>query len=347
MADPKQSELLLVQGVAAWNKWRQGNPAAVINLSNARLSETRLPWAQGTPPQADLHSANLMNANLEGAIVKGANLRDAVLRDANLRGANLRRSDLSGADLTRATLNGTNLTLANLRGATLAGAHFWETVLARVDLGGAFGLESCRHGGPSVIDHRTLRKSGELPRSFLRGIGLPDELIDFYHTLARTPIQFYSCFISYSARDTQFADRLHSDLQNRGVRCWFAPHDMPIAADIWDTIDEARRLRDRVLLILSENSVQSTWVEDEAKTAYAEERVRGHRILFPVRIDDSVFQHKDPWLSKIRENRNIGDFTGWQDAARYDAALQRLVRDLRTERTGTNDDQKRTNRDGV
>jgi hypothetical protein len=81
------------------------------------------------------------------------------------------------------------------------------------------------------------------------------------------PIQFYSCFISYSSKDQEFAERLHADLQNKGVRCWFAPHDMAIGAKIIDAIDEAIRLRDKVLLILSENSVASDWVEEEVTRA--------------------------------------------------------------------------------
>jgi len=36
-------------------------------------------------------------------------------------------------------------------------------------------------------------------------------------------------FISYSSKDQAFAERLHADLQNKGVRCWFAPHDLPIS----------------------------------------------------------------------------------------------------------------------
>lgn len=36
----------------------------------------------------------------------------------------------------------------------------------------------------------------------------------------------YSCFISYSTKDHQFAERLYADLQAKGVRCWFAPHQV-------------------------------------------------------------------------------------------------------------------------
>jgi hypothetical protein len=33
-------------------------------------------------------------------------------------------------------------------------------------------------------------------------------------------------FSTYLAKDQEFAERLHADLQNKGVRCWFAPHDL-------------------------------------------------------------------------------------------------------------------------
>ena len=82
--------------------------------------------------------------------------------------------------------------------------------------------------GPSIVDHRTLLLSGSsIPLQFLRGCGLPDRLIDYLPSLLEVgPIQFYSCFISYSTANQDFADRLYADLQNNGVRCWFAPHDM-------------------------------------------------------------------------------------------------------------------------
>jgi hypothetical protein len=63
-------------------------------------------------------------------------------------------------------------------------------------------------------------------------VGLPDNVIDYLPSLLNTAIQLYSCFISYSSKDEAFAERVHADLQDNGVRCWFAPHDMPIGAKI-------------------------------------------------------------------------------------------------------------------
>ena len=45
------------------------------------------------------------------------------------------------------------------------------------------GLETCRHVGPSTIDHRTLQRSGPLPLAFLRDVGLTDTLIDYLPSL--------------------------------------------------------------------------------------------------------------------------------------------------------------------
>ena len=39
-------------------------------------------------------------------------------------------------------------------------------------------------------------------------------------------VHFYSCFISFSTRDEQFAQRLYQDLTDKGVKCWFSPHDI-------------------------------------------------------------------------------------------------------------------------
>jgi hypothetical protein len=213
-------------------------------------------------------------------------------------------------------------------GANLSEARLVKTIFGDVDLAHVIGLDTCNHLGPSSIDHLTLQKSGPLPLAFLRGVGLPDKLIEYLPSLLNQAIQHYSCFISYSAKDQEFAERLHADLQNKGVRCWFAPHDLPIGAKTWDAIDEAIRLRDKLLLILSQNSIESDWVDDEVQKAFAEERDRKELVLFPVRIDDAVMETPEPWARKLRDQRNIGDFRQWKDHDAYQRSFERVRRDL-------------------
>jgi TIR domain/Pentapeptide repeats (8 copies) len=247
------------------------------NLGSADLSASDLTIA--ILAQANLVRSNLCNANLTAATLSAANLKEV-----NLDGANLTNADLTNAILHSANLSGANLTDVDLTGADLTGAILCKTILGRVSLANVIGLETCLHLGPSVVDIGTLRKSTRLPLLFLRGVGMPDQFIEYLPSLLRRAIQYYSCFISCSSKDQQFADRLHADLQSNGVRCWFAPHDMPIGGKILDEVHAAIRLRDKVLLILSEHSIGSDWVENEVTRAFAEERQRKHIILFPVRL---------------------------------------------------------------
>jgi uncharacterized protein YjbI with pentapeptide repeats len=103
----------------------------------------------------------------------------------------------------------------DLSGANLSGADLLETIFVNTNLNDVQGLDACVHYGPSTIDHRTMAISGPLPLAFLRGCGLPDEFIDYLPSLLSQPIQFYSCFISYSTKDQLFVEQLHADLQKQ------------------------------------------------------------------------------------------------------------------------------------
>jgi uncharacterized protein YjbI with pentapeptide repeats len=315
----------LKKDIDAWNAWRLANTEVPPDLTGADLTGAKLVSANLTG--AKLVSANLTGADLTGANLIHANLSRATLFNANLNRANLFNANLIRANLTAANLTAANLTSANLNGAKLADALFRETVFGDSDLTSVTGLETCNHYGPSVIDHRTLQKSRSLPMLFLRGVGLPERLIEYLPTLLNQAIQYYSCFISYSTKDQEFAERIHSDLQNKGVRCWFAPHDMPIGGKILDEIDTSVRLRDKLLLILSENSINSEWVEIEVTTAFEEERKHRKIVLFPIRLDDAVIDAKEPWAGQLRR-RNIGDFRKWKDHDAYTRSFDRVLRDL-------------------
>jgi hypothetical protein len=116
------------------------------------------------------------------------------------------------------------------------------------------------------------------------------------------------------------------------VRVWFAPHDMRIGAHIRPTIDESIRVYDKLLLVISEHSVSSQWVEQEVETALAKEREsEGRTVLFPVRIDDAVMESRAGWPALLKNTSNVGDFTRWKDHDSYQKAFDRLLRDLKAE----------------
>ena len=235
---------------------------------------------------------------------------------------------------TSADLRHADLTDANLSGADLGAVWCWMTTFANVDLSKASGLDSVQHGGPSTIGIDTLfRSQGKIPEAFLRGCGVPETLIDSLPSImvAMQPIQFYSCFISYSSKNQPFAERLYADLQGKGVRCWYAPEDLKIGEKIRVGIDESIRIHDKLLLVLSKYSVASDWVEKEVETAMEKERQQKRVVLFPIRLDDAVMKIETGWPADIRRSRNIGDFKKWKTHDTYQKAFERLLRDLKAE----------------
>jgi uncharacterized protein YjbI with pentapeptide repeats len=299
------------------------------DLTRADLAGARLSWANAVG--TTLIDANLSGADCRGADLRNAGLRRAILIQTDFRGATVTYGDLTEANLEGAGLNGTNLTGSDLVKANLDSALLLETILADVNLCGTKNLTTCIHLGPSIIDSRTLAKSGDLPVIFLRGCGLPDLVIGALHP------NYHSCFISYSTKDQDFADRFYADLQAKGVRCWFAPHDIQGGRKIHEQIDEAIRLHDKLLLILSDASMSSAWVKTEIANARAKEEQLGRQMLFPItvvpldRIKAWKLFDADAGIDSAREIREyfIPDFSNWKDHDSYAKAFERLVRDLK------------------
>src|SRR6266487_3045949 len=279
---------LLRHGAAEWNTWKDEHPEIQPDLSRA---------------------------DLRGVDLSGAHLTEAYLSEA----------DLSGANLIEVNLNGAYLSEANLIEAILSRATFTFTTLAELDLRSVKGLLEIRHMGPSIIQLHSI----QLPQDgsalhFLRGAGVPDEWIDYYRSSMMHPIQYHSCFISYASDNEDIAKRLHADLQASGVRCWFAPHDLKPGDYFREEIDKAIHLQDKLLLILSEQSVASKWVRYEVNRALDREVNQERTILFPIRLDDTVLHTKGDWATSLRSSRHIGDFTGWQEHQSYQEAFGKL-----------------------
>lgn len=324
MANPEHLKIMK-RGVRAWNQWRYENPNIKPDLSRARLSSRNL-------VNVDLRDANLSHAVLDKVILKSASLSGAQLMHASLSEAALDDVHLIGANLVGVSLLYANLVDVELGRANLSEAVIGSTTLANIDLSTVIGLDTVIHIAPSTIGVDTIYRSrGKIPEEFLRGCGVPDGLVTYMRAISEQPHQFYSCFISYSSRDQGFVERLRTDLQSKGVRCWFAPEDLKIGDRFRDKIDESIRLHDKLLLILSENSVSSQWVSDEVEAAFERERRENRTVLFPIKIDEAVTESEKSWAATIRRTRHIGDFTRWKQHDSYQKSFERLLRDLKAE----------------
>lgn len=320
MANPEHVELVK-QGVGTIWAWREKNPSIRLDLRDADLSD-----------------AKLTGANLTGANLSGAGLMMANLTEANLSGANLNRANLNSAILIEA-----NLSRANLRDANVENVCLGMTIFADVDLSTVRGLESAKHFGPSEIGVQTLYKShGKIPEVFLRGCGVPETLITYLPSLigAIDPIQFQSCFISYSGKDEAFARRIYDKLRGEKLRVWFAPEDLKRGDKLHPQIDQAIQLHDRLLVVLSKHSLTSDWVKAEIIKARQAEREQNRRKLFPIALVpyDTLqkWQCFDPHTgedlaAEIRQYFLPDDFSNWKEHDAFERAFATLFRDLRAQ----------------
>lgn len=377
MADERLVEILQ-QGVSSWNYWRREQEKAISGIYQFDLREANLGGAvlYGADLRGvDLSYANLRRADLRKVGLIIANLRRADLREADLGYANLAKADLSQAmlhetNLSNGDLKGANLSMASLRGANLSGADLREANLSSTDLNGADlrkanligadfqgvlcgntsfsnvglsvvkNLELVHHHGPSSIDIDTLYLSnGNIPREFLEGCGVPEGMITFMKSLVGKAIEYYSCFISYSTQDEDFARQLNARLKDNGLRVWFAPEEMKGGQKIHEQLYEGIRLHDKLILVLSEASMNSTWVQTEIKRARKHERDEKRRKLFPISL--VPFEQIKAWelfdgdegrdlAQEIREYY-IPDFSQWKDYDRFTAEFDKLLKALRAD----------------
>jgi uncharacterized protein YjbI with pentapeptide repeats len=355
MANEEQLSILK-QGVEAWNKWRKQNSEIAINLVRASLNTVDL--RQANLRAADLTYANLVGANLHKAILNGA-----TLVSANLSGADLSNSQLVGVDLQEAVLNGANLRFtaligadirdANLTGCDLTGSTVGSlyampisTIFGNIDLSNVIGLEDVHHVAPSNISTDTFARSkGKIPDAFLRGCGLSDWEIEnvklynpdlsndeitkiqykVYELRATQALQISPLFISYSHADSAFVDKVESQLNKKGVRFWRDKHDMT-AGRIETQIDQAINQNRTVLLVLSQHSLKSDWVEHEVRTAREIEKAMEHDVLCPVALDDSWKSSR--WPKRVMEQimeYNILDFSAWEDDVKFEGMFRKLI----------------------
>src|SRR5258708_3580343 len=190
--------------------------------------------------------------------------------------------------------------------------------------------EASKASRSSTVNANSVKlPEGETRIHFLRGAGFSDTFIDYLPSLLTAAIQYESCFISYAHQDEALAQRLYKDLQDKGVRCWFAPHDLQPGTRYRKGFEDAIYLHDRVLLLLSTHAVQSNWVAHEVETVLELGVLEQRELLFPIRLDEAVMHTTEAWAARLRGTRHIGDFTAWQDETIYQQRFAELLRHLK------------------
>ena len=248
------------------------------------------------------------------------------------------------------------------RGRPQRGRPRWSnlqsTIFGDVDLSEVKGLESIKHEGPSTIGVDTLvRSRGKIPEAFLRGCGFTpwEALAAKFYSPELTPPGFAElqyqvfdawtkgrsmingCFVSYSRADAGFVDKLRDHLMSEGINVWLDRHDM-VAGTIQDQVWRAIQIHHVAIIVLSKDSVESDWVENELDMARQKEKAEKRAVLCPICLDDAwkakVAAKDTPGdpsrqLWRTLQQKLVVDFHGWETGA-FEGAFQKLLRGLKT-----------------
>ncbi len=307
-------------------------------LVEAKLMAANLPNSKLTG--AGLENADLRNADLSHSYMWSTSFERANLHETNLSHCHINHSYLIHTDLSKADLRNTIFTKTTSFNADFSNAICANTIFSDVDLSMARGLGEIHHGGPSTIGIDTIYKSGgNIPEVFLRGCGVPASMITYAKSLVVKPIDYYSCFISYSHENKSFAQRLDDTLYSRGIRVWRDDTHLLPGDEFSEEIVRGIRHWDKVLVCCSEHSLKSWWVDNEIEIALAKERQltneRGERVkvLIPLNVDNYLLSKDCDYNKKeIILKRLAANFVGWEhDNALFDREIENVIRALQTD----------------
>ncbi|MEM7428910.1 MAG: toll/interleukin-1 receptor domain-containing protein [Pseudomonadota bacterium] len=133
-----------------------------------------------------------------------------------------------------------------------------------------------------------------------------------------------SIFLSHNHEDKQFVRRLGNDLHVAGVRVWIDEAEILIGDSLVSKIEDAIDDMEYLGVVLSPNSVKSTWVTHEVRMALDDEISQQRVKVLPILLADCD-------LPGFLRNKLYADF---RDESKYEASLHQMLRRL-TESPGS------------
>lgn len=119
-----------------------------------------------------------------------------------------------------------------------------------------------------------------------------------------------SMFLSHNWKDKHFVRNLAEKLQKRGVRVWIDEAELNIGDSLLDRIAKAILETDFLGVILSPNSVASSWVKNEVRQAMTQE-IEGRKVkVLPILLEECDI----PGFLADKVYADFSDPERWKDA---------------------------------
>ena len=125
---------------------------------------------------------------------------------------------------------------------------------------------------------------------------------DFFITFVQlfTNGMNHDVFISYSSKNSAAAQAICHQLEDNNIKCWMAPRDIPVGAKYASVITQAIKECKAVVLVFSEYSAISPWVESEINIAFS-----NRKPIVPYKIDTTPLENYDEFYLMLNNRHWI------------------------------------------
>ena len=150
-------------------------------------------------------------------------------------------------------------------------------------------------------------------------------LLDIYaHTEAivnsNAPTKPYDVFVSYASQDQPVAERLATDLSERGFIVWLDTWELLPGHNIFDEVYKGITNAQFVAVLLSREACESQWFQRELTAALLSEIEARHTTILPLKIGDCR-------IPSLLSDRRVADLSeSWEDGLRQVTAAMEFHR---------------------
>src|ERR1043165_3616089 len=181
-----------------------------INIKHSRLATTNFNNCKGY--QLEFNNVLIKDSSLESMVFHSystlylvrifrCNLSRMTFK-GDISDIQFKNSELINSDFHNCFIDDVIFRSCVLAGCNVTNATIMNTLFDGIDMSKMIGLESVDHSGLNTLSHHTLYLSGNnIPLIFLQAIGMPENLIEYLPSLISTPIEYFTCFISYSSKN--------------------------------------------------------------------------------------------------------------------------------------------------
>ncbi|MBQ9138124.1 MAG: TIR domain-containing protein [Alistipes sp.] len=113
----------------------------------------------------------------------------------------------------------------------------------------------------------------------------------------------HEVFISYSSKNSAAAQAICHRLEDSNIKCWMAPRDIPVGAKYASVITQAIKGCKVVVLVFSEYSAISQWVESEINIAFS-----NRKPIVPYKIDQAALENYDEFYLMLNNRHWIESY---------------------------------------